>query len=166
MKFELERQREIRSVISWGVSLVRRWRSGSFWSFSHIRAVASPMGTLGKRAVASNETIFSNWPTLTFFIFSTNSVEFLQTYALFGFFLSHPPLLIVSPLIPLLASFISVFFSLRHWWWYENTYRNIWQKRLFAFTQNLHNRFSSFKCYTCCVWDDAQINPLLPALNT
>ena len=46
-------------------------------------AMASVMGTEGKRAVASYETIFSLGFSFNFLIFPTNSVEFLQIYSLF-----------------------------------------------------------------------------------
>ena len=47
-------------------------------------SMQSFMGTEGKRAVASNETIFSLGASFRSFMVLTNSKEFLQTYGLFS----------------------------------------------------------------------------------
>ena len=54
-----ERQREIRSQISSGDSLVRDLSEGSFFRRFLMRSMAWDMGTDGKSAVASYETILS-----------------------------------------------------------------------------------------------------------
>ena len=79
MKTEVERQRELRSIISSGESLVRRGRFWSFLSKLRMWLRQSEMGTEGKRAAASKETIFSLGPKVRFFIFSTKENEFLIT---------------------------------------------------------------------------------------
>ena len=56
MKSEVERQRELRSIISSGESLVRRGRSWSFLSRSRMWLRQSAMGTEGKR----RELIFNH----------------------------------------------------------------------------------------------------------
>ena len=83
MKSEVERQRELRSIISSGESLVRRGRSWSFLSRSRMWLRQSAMGTEGKRAAASKETIFSLEVRVRFLIFSTKENEFFITYGLF-----------------------------------------------------------------------------------
>ena len=79
MKSDDDRQMLMMSVMSVGESLVRCWRLWSWWRSSDMWFMQSVMGTEGKRAVASNETILSLGPSLNSFIVSTNSNEFLQT---------------------------------------------------------------------------------------
>ena len=86
MKFEEDRQIFVRSAMSYGVRLVRRW---SVWSSSRrVRMwfMASLIGTDGKRAVASKEIILSCSLSFRFFMDSTNSKEFLQTRALLSIY--------------------------------------------------------------------------------
>ena len=82
MKSEVERHREVRSIISLGESLVRRGRSGSFFKRLSTCLRQSEIGTEGKRAAASKETILSLGPRINLFIFSTKENEFFITYGL------------------------------------------------------------------------------------
>ena len=82
VKSEVERQREERSIISSGESLVRRGRSLSFLRRLRMWLRQSAIGTEGNRAAASKDTIFSLGLRVKFLIFSTNENEFFITYGL------------------------------------------------------------------------------------
>ena len=77
MKLDDERQSEMRSQISLGDSFVLDERVSSFSSISSMSLVASAMGTDGKSAVASKETILSLGPSLSFLISSIVDPNFL-----------------------------------------------------------------------------------------
>ena len=66
-------------MISSGESLVRLERLWSFLSRSRMWLRQSAMGTEGKRAAASKETIFSLGLRVRFLILSTKEKEFLIT---------------------------------------------------------------------------------------
>ena len=74
----------MRSTISSGESLVRRGRSGSFFKRLSTCLRQSEIGTEGKRAAASKETILSLGPRINLFIFSTKENEFFITWGLFS----------------------------------------------------------------------------------
>ena len=84
MKLDEERQSEIRSHISPGDSLVLVARVVSLLRSSWMSVMASLMGTDGKSAVASKDTIRSLGPSLSPLIRWTNSVEFLHTRGFFS----------------------------------------------------------------------------------
>jgi hypothetical protein len=77
-KSDDSRQRQSISAILLEESLVLCLRLVLVASLVVMMLMQLAIGTKGKRATASNETIFSSGDKEIFFIFSSNSVEFLQ----------------------------------------------------------------------------------------